>query len=58
MSEADPETGWRGAPARALLGRKLIVTTLVAAVIWAAAFALIQSDWLSFRSGFLAMPEE
>lgn len=57
VADADPETGWRGAPARTLMGRKLIVTTLVSAVIWAVIYALVESEWLSFRSGFLAMPE-
>lgn len=47
--------GWRGAPERPLLGRKLIATTLVAALLWAGAMALIRSDVLSFRHGWLAM---
>ena len=29
-----PATGWRGAPARPRMGRKVLATTLVAAVIW------------------------
>ncbi|MBE9605622.1 DUF1467 family protein [Acetobacteraceae bacterium H6797] len=58
-TEADPETGgWRGTPQRPDLGRKILITTLVAAVISAGVIALIHSDWLSFRSGWLAMPEK
>lgn len=57
VSEADETSGWRGAPARTLLWRKLLVTTLVAGVIWAGIYALVSSDWLSFRSGWLALPE-
>jgi predicted secreted protein len=57
VSGADSETGWRGVPESPHMLRKIIVTTLVAAVVWACALALINSDWLSFRHGFLAMPE-
>lgn len=56
--EADPAAGgWRGTPQRPLLLRKLLATTLVSAVIWVGVYALVESDWLSFRSGWLAMPE-
>jgi predicted secreted protein len=57
VSEADPETGWRGVPQRPHLLRKVIATTLVAGVVWAGAYVLISSDWLSFRHGFLALPD-
>ncbi len=57
--EGDPATGgWRGTPQRPLLLRKLVATTLVSAVIWVGIYALVESDWLSFRSGWLAMPED
>ena len=57
--EADPSAGgWRGAPQRPQLLRKVVITTLVSAVLWAGAYALIESDWLSFRSGWLALPEK
>ena len=52
------ETGWRGAPERPQMLRKLIATTLVAAVVWAGVSLLINSDWLSFRHGLLAMPDD
>ena len=58
IAEADEHTGWRGVPARARMGRKLIATTLVALVIWVACDVVISSDWLSFRHGWLAMHEE
>ena len=57
VSDADAETGWRGVPERPHMLRKVIVTTLVSAVVWACAHTLITSDWLSFRHGILAMPD-
>lgn len=55
--DGDPATGgWRGAPERPLLLRKLVATTLVSVVIWAGIFAIVESDMLSFRSGWLALP--
>ena len=58
-SEApDPLTGWRGAPEQPKLLRKLVITTLVSAALWAIAVGLIESDWLSFRHGFLKMPSD
>lgn len=56
-SDADPETGWRGVPERPLMLRKIIATTVVAAIVWAGAYALIRSDWISFRHGIFAMPD-
>lgn len=49
VSDADDATGWRGAPEKPRIGRKLLVTTLISAVLWGVAFTIIQSDWLSFR---------
>jgi len=57
-AEPDPITGWRGAPARPLLGRKIIATTIVAALVWAGAYLLIRSPWLSFRHGWFALPQD
>ncbi len=57
VSEADSETGWRGVPQNPHLGRKIVATTVVSTLVWAAAIALISSGWLSFRHGFLAMPD-
>jgi len=49
VADADDATGWRGAPARPMMWRKLAATTLVSLVLWGAATAVIRSDWLSFR---------
>ena len=49
--------GWRGTPERPLLLRKVLATTVVSAVLWLGVYALIESDWISFRSGWLALPE-
>lgn len=56
--EGDPEAGgWRGVPQRPLLLRKLLGTTVLAGVIWLGIYGLVESDWISFRSGWLALPE-
>jgi predicted secreted protein len=47
--------GWRGVPERPMLGRKLLITTVISAVLCAGAITVIRSDWLSFRHGWLAM---
>jgi predicted secreted protein len=57
MEQADLATGWRGAPARPLIGRKMLVTTVVALVLWAGMMAVIRSDWFSFRAAALLMPD-
>ncbi|HVC54603.1 MAG TPA: DUF1467 family protein [Stellaceae bacterium] len=38
-----------GAPRRPLMGRKLALTSAVAAVIWLGIYILVRSPWLSFR---------
>ncbi|HXC92118.1 MAG TPA: DUF1467 family protein [Stellaceae bacterium] len=38
-----------GAPKQPRLLRKALVTTLVAAAIWLAIYAVVRSPWLSFR---------
>ena len=56
--EGDPATGgWRGAPQRHRLGIKVMATTAVALLIWLGIELVVASDWLSFRSGWLALPE-
>ncbi len=58
VEEADPDAGgWRGAPARPRLALKALVTTLIAAIVWGLCVAVIQSGWISFRSGWFALPE-
>jgi len=57
--DIDPDalTGWRGARPNPMIGRKVIVTTLITLVLWGAAYMLISGPWLSFRAGgFLALP--
>ncbi len=48
--------GWRGAPVAVNLGWKLLGTTVLTGVIWVGIWFLVESEWLSFRSGPLAMP--
>ena len=56
--EGDPAAGgWRGTPERPLLLRKVLATTALAAVLWLGVYALVESDWISFRSGWFALPE-
>lgn len=49
VAEADEATGWRGAPERPMMGRKVAATTLISAVLWAGAMLVILSDWFTFR---------
>ncbi|MBR0679086.1 DUF1467 family protein [Roseomonas eburnea] len=57
--EGDPAAGgWRGAPVAANLGWKVLATTALTVVIWVGIWFLVESDWLSFRSGWLALPSD
>ena len=58
VANADANTGWRGAPERPRMWRKMLITTIVAAIVWVGFYLIISSDWLSFRHGWLAMPED
>ena len=58
ISEADEQTGWRGVPSQPRIWQKVIATTLVAGIVWLGCYAVISSDWLSFRHGWLAMPSD
>ena len=49
VADADAATGWRGAPERPMMGRKLLATTVISAVMWGIAMLIIRSDWWSFR---------
>jgi len=49
LPDADAATGWRGAPERPLILRKMVATTVISAVLWAVAMVVIRSDWWSFR---------
>jgi predicted secreted protein len=57
VSEADEQTGWRGAPSQPGMMRRVLITTLVSALLWFGCYAVITSDWLSFRHGWLALPD-
>lgn len=54
---ADPITGWRGAPAHPHMLTKALATTVIAALIWLGCYFVISGGWISFRSGWLALPE-
>jgi predicted secreted protein len=58
VAEADQATGWRGAPERARMGRKVLITTVVTTLIWGICCLVIVSGWISFRNGWLALPED
>ncbi len=58
VATPDPASGMRGLPQKLRLGRIVLTTTLVAAVIWFGAYLLISSSWMSFRSGPWALPND
>jgi predicted secreted protein len=58
VDDADARSGWRGTPENPRLLMKVVVTTLVAGVVWFGAWLLITSDWLSFRHGMFAAPDD
>lgn len=58
VTDADQASGWRGTPTAPRILRKVIMTTVVSAVIWAITYLVITSDYLSFRHGLLAPPAD
>jgi predicted secreted protein len=58
VEDADARSGWRGTPKNPRLLMKVVVTTLIAGVVWFGAWLLITSDWLSFRHGMFAAPDD
>ena len=59
VTDADPATGgWRGAPERPRIGRKVVVTTLISTVLFAITYGVIESGLISFRQGWLALPAD
>ncbi|MCX7380449.1 MAG: DUF1467 family protein [Alphaproteobacteria bacterium] len=56
VADADSQTGWRGAPEKPELLKKALITTAVAAIIWVLIYLTVTSGWISFRSGWFAMP--
>jgi predicted secreted protein len=57
VQRADEISGWRGAPERPRLMRVVIVTTIVASLLWIGTYMLIRSDYISFRHGLFAVPD-
>ena len=54
----DEKSGWRGAPEQPRILRKVIITTIVAIILWAGSYLLIRSDYVSFRHGFFAETDD
>jgi predicted secreted protein len=54
VQKPDAASGWRGAPERPRILNKVIVTTIVAGVLWTGSYVLIRSDYISFRHGIFA----
>ena len=58
VAQPDELSGWRGAPATPSIWRKALWTTVVATAIWIICFGVIESGWISFRSGWLTLPRD
>jgi predicted secreted protein len=58
VQQPDDASGWRGAPEKPKLLRKVIVTTIVASITWGGVYAVIRSDVISFRHGMFAEPDD
>ena len=58
VAEADNKSGWRGAPEAPRILRTVIITTIVTCVLWTGSYLLIRSDYISFRHGMFAEPED
>jgi predicted secreted protein len=55
VEDADPDAGGCvGRRPRPLLLRKVVGTTVLASILWVGAYALITSEWISFREGWWA----
>jgi predicted secreted protein len=48
-SEPGDVGGPAGAPQNPMLARKLVLTTLVAAVVWLGIYIVVHEPWFSFR---------
>jgi predicted secreted protein len=57
VADPDQASGWRGAPTRPQIGRKLLITTAVTILIWGVCALVIESGLISFRHGVFALPE-
>jgi predicted secreted protein len=54
----DALTGWRGAPRAPRLRRAITITTILSIAIWLGIELIVRSDLISFRSGWLSLPEK
>ena len=58
VAHADDKSGWRGAPERPRIMKKVSVTTVVASSRWTGSYLLITSDLISFRHGMFAESDD
>jgi predicted secreted protein len=57
-AKGDPEAGgWRGAPTQPRILQKVIITTIVATILWLVVYVLVETDWISFRDPWLSIPD-
>ncbi len=57
--DGDPAAGgWRGAPRQVRVLRVVLLTTVLSALVWIGIEILVRADWLSFRDGWLAKPND
>jgi predicted secreted protein len=54
VDAAAEDGGWRGAPERPLILRKVVGTTILAAILWIGVFIVVESGWVDFRDGWWA----
>ena len=50
--------GWRGAPRQVRVLRVVVLTTILSILVWLAIEGLVRAEWLSFRDGWLAKPND
>lgn len=55
---AESPGGWRGAPRQVRVIRVVLITTAASILVWLFIDWLVLADWLSFREGWLAMPND
>lgn len=54
----DPARHSPGAPVNPQIGRKFIITTILAAFIWSGVFILVKTNIIDFRAQSIAMMEK
>ncbi|WP_428491175.1 DUF1467 family protein [Rhodopila sp.] len=58
VAHPDHKSGWRGAPDRPRILRTVVMTTVLACILWTGSYLLIRSDYISFRHGLFAAPND